>query len=363
MNVTTDLKARFTKGYFGPTFETSLRFHGGIGPGFDFLRLALATGVILTHSIQKTGASYLYEHPLFKLNNIILPAFFALSGFLVMGSFLRLNNLRTFMTFRGLRILPALSVEVVGCALVLGPLVTQLALTDYFRDVRFWHYFTNIVGLVQYKLPGVFTTLTDDTVNGSLWTVPAELACYVSLASLALIGLLDSPRRLLISVVCGLVALNVAYFLARGQFGSVFTDYKLLVPCFYAGALLFCYRQFIPMSWVLFAACICFVCIGIYRSPLLLSTAGPFLAAYIICFLGLQKIPRIPFLMTGDFSYGLYLYAFPIQQLLIYLGIATAWYVNFALAVPLTLLFAVFSWHMIEKPILNTRHRFVGRKV
>ncbi len=279
-----------------------------------------------------------------------------------MGSYLRLNSLKIFVLFRGLRIIPALSVEVIASALILGPLVTTYALSDYFSDSRFWSYFLNITGVIQYKLPGVFTSLEDDTVNGSLWTVPSEMLCYLSLAGLAIAGFLLAPKRLAFVTLAMLTVINIAHYLWRGQWGAGFTDYKILVPCFYAGALLYLYRRYVPHSAALFVTCLTCSVLATLYSPLVVGTLGPFLVAYVINYLGLLRMPRLPIIMAGDFSYGLYLYAFPIQQLLVFLGLATTWGANFVLAWPLTFLFAAFSWYTIEKPILGLRYRLVVRR-
>jgi peptidoglycan/LPS O-acetylase OafA/YrhL len=90
------------------------------------------------------------------LHLFMVPAFFALSGFLVTGSALRLRATAPFLTFRVLRILPALLVEVTLSALILGALFTTLPLKSYFSDPQFFRYFGNIVGLITFHLPGVF---------------------------------------------------------------------------------------------------------------------------------------------------------------------------------------------------------------
>ena len=86
----------------------------------------------------------------------LVGAFFALSGFLVAGSALRTKSVRVFLSFRVLRIVPALMTEVALSALVLGPIVTVKPLAQYFSGAEFYQYFGNILGLVRYPLPGVF---------------------------------------------------------------------------------------------------------------------------------------------------------------------------------------------------------------
>ena len=163
--------------------------HRGVGPGFDFMRLALALSVVMFHCFQvsygRNWSAGLFEAPIM----LIVPAFFALSGFLVTGSMVRNNSVKNFLLFRALRIIPALGAEIALSALVLGPLITSVPLSAYFTDPMFAHYFTNLVGVMRYTLPGVFLdNPLAGIVNGQLWTVPSELHCYIALAIAMICG-------------------------------------------------------------------------------------------------------------------------------------------------------------------------------
>ena len=133
----------------------------GIGPGFDHLRIGLALAILTWHSFGLSyGTAWVSTVPHFVLDflAILLPMFFGLSGFLVMGSALRTNDARTFITFRILRILPALFVEVMLSAVVLGGFVTTLSLKQYYTDPQFIEYFGLLMGSIKYWLPGVFVS-------------------------------------------------------------------------------------------------------------------------------------------------------------------------------------------------------------
>jgi peptidoglycan/LPS O-acetylase OafA/YrhL len=120
---------------------------------------------------------------------LMVPAFFALIGFLVTGSALRLRATIPFLIFRLLRILPALLVEVTLSALILGAIFTTLPLSSYFHDPQFFRYFGNIVGWITFQLPGVFESNYVSIVNVNLWTLLAELDCYLVTAALMITGL------------------------------------------------------------------------------------------------------------------------------------------------------------------------------
>lgn len=161
--------------------------------GFDYMRIVLSLGVVLWHVqliCYGEGAVFgLWQKLLNPFAMMIVPMFFSLSGFLVSGSFERNKSLVTFMGLRVFRIMPALSVEVLLSALILGPLLTVLPLEAYYGSPVFHAYFWNLVGEIHYYLPGVFESNPVRQVNGQLWTVPYELVCYVVLAGFAVLGI------------------------------------------------------------------------------------------------------------------------------------------------------------------------------
>ncbi len=129
----------------GTTLGGVLDRTGGIGPGFNFLRIALSFCILCWHSVDvsygdKAGET-IWATPLGPFGAILLPAFFALSGFLVMGSAIRVKSLTTFLSFRILRILPALSIEVCFSAVLIGGAVTTLPTHLYFHSHGFLRYF------------------------------------------------------------------------------------------------------------------------------------------------------------------------------------------------------------------------------
>ena len=172
------------------TFGSVLDENNGFGPGFDFARVFLAFNVLGWHSVLVAQGTYgsALEGAGWILNYSVLPMFFGLSGFLVAGSAQRLD-IRNFFINRGLRIFPALIVEILLSAVVLGALYTTLPLAKYFTSGAFFTYFENIVGLVRLQLPGVFLhNPNDNVVNASIWTVPYEMACYGVMGALIVSG-------------------------------------------------------------------------------------------------------------------------------------------------------------------------------
>ena len=235
------------------TLESRLQKFSGLGPGFDFLRVALALAILFWHCF---GISYgfawtrtaLPSLPFPPILAAFLPMFFALSGFLVMGSAIRTANLKVFITFRVLRILPALATEISLSALILGPIMTVLPLADYFSDPKFWSYFGSLVGRVQYVLPGLFVhNPMPYVVNGALWTVGPEILCYIIMAWLMLFGWYKSRPVMTLFTLAFLAMCIFSDRWATGTINEILPT-KALIFSFLCGNLLYLYRARIPYS-------------------------------------------------------------------------------------------------------------------
>ena len=342
------------------TIEDVVRLSKDPTSGFDYLRIVLAVSVIAWHafpiSYGPDATQTIQGTPVGNLVSLILPVFFALSGFLVASSLLRVPSLVTFIGLRALRIVPALAVEICLSALVLGPLVTTVPLADYYGSSEFAVYFANIVGRIHYTLPGVFTTNPYTwVVNGSLWTVPYELECYVALAILCVLGLAKKPRPMLVAFLVASAGFFVfARYRGMIPLSEVGLPGRMLILFFLAGVLLRVGSAFAPFHPLVFLVAAVFSLMT-FSTPALVYLS-PLPVAYVTVYLGLQRPPRLPLLFTGDYSYGLYLYAFPLQQLTAYLlPTQRHWYVNLPVSLVLAFVFAVFSWHVVEKRCLALR--------
>ena len=342
------------------TFNDRMVETGGRTTGFDYLRIGLAVAVVMWHTIPlsygRAVGDIVMHGPLRPIVAFILPTFFALSGFLVAGSLDRTRSLFRFGSLRALRIVPALAVEVVLSALILGPLLTVLPLGQYFADHHFRMYFFNVMGWIHFQLPGVFqTNPVPDVVNGQLWTIPFELECYAALAALAAVGIVRRPWLFLLTVL-GLLILIIARDARGGGLADATgaVSGRLLVVAFLAGVLLHRFRDRVAYSWPLFGAALValVLLLEIPRGDYL----APFASAYVVGFLGLQS-PRANVLVKfGDLSYGVFLYGFAVQQVVASLGTWTHhWYINAAITLPAVTAFAAFSWYVIEKPALGLR--------
>lgn len=355
------------------SFGHVLAAKGGVGPGFDFLRIALALAVVAWHAPTAVGFTGADETRFVWFPGYgILVMFFALSGFLISASALRLR-LSDFLINRALRIVPALLVEVVLSAFLLGALFTTLPVHDYVRDPGVWRYLTNVLGIINYRLPGVFESHPDPAVNTSLWTIPFEIGCYVVISAFVLLGALRRPGLVLAAFLLftgiGLAIGALAPLPSSGRLAyvahHVFTDRgSRLFAAFLLGIVAYLWRHRIPYRRDLALVCVglCILASTLEPAPwlslpLLNLLVAPALV-YLTVFIGVSDIPPLPLFDRGDYSYGVYLYGFPIQQALVSLLPGAHAATNFALATPAIVLFAMMSWHLVEKPVLKQRRRF-----
>lgn len=338
------------------TILDQMRSAGPATAGFDYLRIGLATAVLTWHSIILSTGSTPLDHALWSgsfrfLPAAILPMFFALSGFLVSASLER-TSLHGFLTLRVLRIVPALAVVVLLCALILGPMFTSLPLRQYFTSPELGGFFLNIVAVVHVRLPGVFEHNPDPGLIASqLWTIPFEFECYFALAILSVLNLLRNRRALARIIVLAALAATVCAVLISPVSPFDHVPGAVLVLCFLAAVGLYDYRDAIAYSPHLAIA-------SVIGSAVLLevpnaSYLAAFPVAYLTVWLGLKNPPRIPF---GDLSYGVYLIHFPIEQTIMHLfpG-ADSWWRLTLMTLPPTFASAWLSWNLVERQILSRK--------
>lgn len=325
----------------------------GRANGFDGLRLLLALGIVVFHSHTLTTAGAALFWPLETLARLILPAFFVLSGYLVMSSLKRCGTVREFLLLRLLRILPALALVTIASAFLIGPLFTVVGLREYFSDLAVPAYLRNILVWPHFSLPGLFeSNPRAGTVNGSLWTIQLEMICYGLLAVLSLVArgwlfgvVLLFWSALLLFPEIPFVGLALAWLPAKD-----------LVLGFAAGALLHRYRGRVALH-PLAGAISLLLAFCLVRAGFAALAVLPL--AYGVIWLALRRIPAA--FTRADYSYGLYLAAYPLQQAAIHMFPGITWWGVVTLALPLALLCAALLWHGVERPLLARKHEIITR--
>ncbi len=325
---------------------------------FLLLRFLAAALVIYGHSYSITGGEGLPE--LFRTlgwgtysGAIAVDIFFVTSGFMVTGSFLRNPKILTFALARFLRIVPALLVCVTLCALVLGAVYTRLPLAEYFTHPETWSYITRNMQFtvnLQWNLPEVFADNPKRaTINGSLWTLPAEMRMYVWVLAFGAFGLL--ARRWLGNIVLLLVGL-IGVLAPEQLPGFPLSQWLRLAGLFAIGAFVYLNREQLPVSGRLLLVCALATWLlratPAYQAMLALSEA-------VFVFWFAYRTRWYWFNRFGDCSYGLYLWGFPTQQVLAYHLPGLSPLVHTAIALPFAIALGIASWKLVEKPALRLR--------
>jgi peptidoglycan/LPS O-acetylase OafA/YrhL len=342
---------------------------GGRAPGMDVLRLAAATLVIVAHSYALTNhAEPLQRFGGPEFGDIAVAVFFAISGFLVTASWVSDSRLRSFVLRRALRILPALWVVLLLTTFVMGVVVTDVPVTSYLTSLSTWRYPLEraLVFSTRPDLPGVFTTNPYGTpVNGSLWTLPVEVTAYGATLLLGLTGLLARRRGLVLLATLALFAVQEAILSSTPGLGAAapgnVLHWLVHFGIFYAvGALFFLYREYVPLSFAATAVAVA-VWIASFDTGAL-TVVSQLTLPYVVLVLGYRGPAVVDRVMRriGDISYGTYIYAFPVQQLIIHyhLGIGPGWLI--AATVPITYACAFLSWRLVERPALRLRRRLTS---
>jgi peptidoglycan/LPS O-acetylase OafA/YrhL len=356
----------------GDTFGSILDRHRGEGPGFAVLRLGLAVAILRIHAVALSRAPiaanttsltgpHTWTGPSHVFFVFMVPAFFALSGFLVTGSAIRLRATVPFLTFRVLRILPALLVEITLSAIILGALFTTLPLKSYFTDPQFFRYFGNIIGVITFHLPGVFGSNYVSIVNGNLWTLPAEFDCYLITAALMITGF--AYNRVFLTAIMAIVTIILIGLNTFSDFAVTTEQFMphTVTYYFFMGMLFFHWRDCILTRWELFAlsAIGSYVFLNLFHAVYL----APIFVTYFTIFLGVKALPEFKWLRTRDYSYGIYLYGYPIIQALVacFPQLRGHGALVFVSAAACTMAFAAMSWHLIERRALALKSQLPAR--
>ena len=333
---------------------------------FDALRVMAALMVIHGHGWVLAGDAGpgLWGVPFARAG---LDVFFSVSGYLVTGSWENGPRLGRFLGKRALRIMPGLAACVLLTVAVLGPAATLLPLGAYLGSSGTWRYLANIAFYNELYLPGVFTGLREGgAVNGSLWSLLPEALCYLTVPILALL-----PRRPAVLAILAAGIGGYGVYLFYGHTGAGPALYALdlkyafvEVPFFFIGSMLRLLEA--RLGERLWRADLCLL---LFAANFMVSSwfdwgnlplewfSLPYMAIAFgrMSLPGLRRVGRF-----GDLSYGLYLYAFPVQQLVLAKLPGLHWPVLTCVA--LTVPLAFLSWHLVERPALRWRTRSAAQK-
>jgi peptidoglycan/LPS O-acetylase OafA/YrhL len=334
---------------------------------FDLLRLLSCATVVFSHSFALTGRIDPLDGLLgFQLGTIGVFMLFSLSGYLLAASLGADRRPGPFWIRRMLRLAPALVMSALLTALVLGPLVTDLTAGHYLTSAGPYEYVIkqSVFDTFRPHLPGVFIhNPLPSVVNGSLWTLPLEVCCYAALTVAGAIGVLRRSR-ILVGVVFGVCLAMLVVAPPDSPRGISPHGVELIAnalrPCgaFACGVLLWTERDRIPRSgWLVALAALSIL------APLpsgARSAIDLIAVPYLVVVIGSRRPGRLHKLIAlGDVSYGVYIYSFPIQQVLAQYIAGITPVGMLALSTPASWVLGLASWHLIERHALGWRRRFI----
>jgi peptidoglycan/LPS O-acetylase OafA/YrhL len=325
----------------------------------DFIRFCAATLVMYSHSYALTGV--LKEEPLFHFSRGFINfgtfsvlIFFILSGYLIARSYANAASLLQYAIARVVRIYPALFVVVFITVFAFGPIVSVFTLSEYWSETKPYMFLLNVFSLKMfYVLPGVFTGNPINIVNGCLWSLPYELSCYVVVA---LVGVIRNKNYYM---VLGLILLLLLmYFLIGASSWKLIVQYSFYFLCgsmLYWCRSLICINRYVAGAMVVFLIFMLPTHIDNHLKTILLAGTMP----YILLAVGYVRSPLNNFGKYGDFSYGMYIIGWFVQQVFVHFFPFYDHNLNFILSFVVTMFFSYLSWHFVEKKSLKLKNRFL----
>jgi peptidoglycan/LPS O-acetylase OafA/YrhL len=344
-----------------PVFSSSLvqnaPGNGSDMNNFGVIRLLLASLVVFGHSPELIDGNRSRE-PLTEMFGVLslgeaaVNGFFLVSGYLLIASILS-SSLRDYFAKRITRIYPGFIVASLVCVLIVGPLAggEHIHSGDVLRGIL------RILLLQPPQSNTAFLGLPHPDLDGSMWTISCEFFCYIMLAALAYLGVLKKPRYLLYGTVILLALVAVIHFVFGGQTQSLLG----FMSAFLAGV---CFRNYLTetrRNGLVALACglLLILCLGNkwLAEPALITLGG-----YILFWFAERHIAPV---VSGigrhyDLSYGIYLYAWPIQNLLIWkLHLNDPAFVS-CFALIGSALIAILSWKIVERPSFKFRRKLAA---
>lgn len=336
----------------------------------NLLRFTAALAVLISHSFVVVTGSEKSEPLLSTLGmtwgSIAVDVFFVTSGFLVTSSLLSRKNTIEFILSRALRIYPALITMVIVSVVLLGIFATELPFVSFIENPATWTYIYKNMSLwsgVTGYLPGVFDSVPfANKVNASLWTLPFEVRMY---GILAIIWLSLYPfgrlRQHTISLAIILfAAAGLIIHLRDFILFDAIDQFHRLFFMFFSGSAFYMLKNRIPLSPSIFLSSMLILLLSITNKEIYFI-AYTLLVAYITLWIAYVPKGAIrKFNKLGDYSYGVYIYAFPIQQSVIAFFPNSSVELLIIVSSAITLLFAFLSWHLIEKRALNQKEQLAA---
>ncbi len=326
---------------------------------FTAMRIGFAVLILYGHALmlpQGLPMNGAWANGVDTVVQYALDGFFILSGYMLAASLFHSRDMTSYWLSRGLRIFPGLIVTVLLCWLVMGPIMTQLSVAEYFTSLESWTYPLLAISQLEPKgtLPGVFENNPMAEIDGPLWTIRYELVCYVMAGVAASIGLWRQswgiPVLFAASVITSLV---VQVFPYSGPGDDTVEVMARFAPAFLIGSMFFRFRHLLALN-AIGAALLAAMAVALYATPLSML-AGQIASAYVFLWLGYKAIPgRLGHGVreVEDVSYGLYILHWPVGQMLVASNPEIGTAPMFAIMGASALVMALILRRLVEKPAL-----------
>ena len=345
-------------------------FTHGRANNFNLIRILAALAVLISHSFALAiGSSYAEPFKLslgMTMGSMAVDIFFITSGFLVTGSLFNRQSAIEFFWARVLRIIPGLFLMVILTVFIVGVCFTTHSLSDYLTDKNTYIFLiknitivTNISASWNSSLPGVFLENPyKSAVNGSLWTLPYEISMYSLLVFLWItFNSFDKLKLILIALAVGALVYIVYehfYHYAEIRFVKLFF-------MFFSGASYYVLRRHIKISRLLFYLFLALLILSASINKDIFFIVYTLTIAYILFYFVYIPSGMIrKYNLLGDYSYGVYIYAFTVQQCIAALIPGVSVFVMLLLSSIATFILAILSWHLVESRALMLKVFFVN---
>jgi peptidoglycan/LPS O-acetylase OafA/YrhL len=252
-------------------------------------------------------------------------------------------------------------VVVILSIIILGPIVTSLSVDKYFMSRDTWLYLSNIFLYARFSLPGVFTdNFYPNVVNGSLWSLTIEFIMYLLLLVLAIYSKNTKYLFILITLVFCIIRVTIIDKIDRNivVYGA---DIRQIFICGVYFMVGICFERYrIDKYFNIYSFCIIFIVwYSLSNFQNLFFIASFFCLPFLCLAFGASNWLLLSIFSKNDYSYGIYIYAFPIQQLVSYYFDGISFISYLLLTICIIIIFAVLSWHLVEKPFLLLKQRLL----
>ena len=329
---------------------------------FNAIRLLAAFMVMSGHMAYLIGINrpILFEQ---EIQSLGCKLFFIIGGYLITESIVRDDNLIRYIVKRLARIFPALVICIMFSVFVFGPILSTLSFHDYFSNIGTYRYLKNIGLCIEYFLPGVFQNNPyPNAVNGSLWTLPIEFFMYFVIPAIYLIleKMGDGLKKYFLFMIVSLVCTGQIYHLryvpeARYVFYNTDVFQAMDLIPFYIIGMLYSICDIKKYLNIQYAFVMVFLFSCLHLGLVANLVISYILVPYIVLSFALEPCPKLyDVLKNFDISYGIYLYSFLVQQMVVYfmmlLGCELSFFRCLFISFIITVAIAMLSERFVEKP-------------